>query len=366
MSILKKYARLLVDYCLEIKPGEKLYVRANTIAEPLVREVFRYATSQGAIVETDLSFQGKNRIFYEEVQNDEQLSHIPALLKKATEEYDAYLVIRAPFNLREDQNNDKSKERKRKEATKALHKTYFSRTATRELKRCLCQYPTIASAQEAGMSLEEYENFVFNACHLYADNPEAEWLKVRAHQQKIVDFLNTKSDIRYKCNGTDISFSVKDRIWINSDGQNNMPSGEVFTGPIENSVNGKVHFTYPSVFQGHEVEDIILNVENGEVKSWEAKKGKDLLDEIFKIDGSRFFGEVAIGTNYNIQRATKNILFDEKIGGTIHMAVGQSYIQTGGKNQSSIHWDMITDMKDGGEIYADGEKVYENGKFIIF
>ncbi len=366
MNILKKYAHLLVDYCLEIKSGEKLYVKSNTIAEPLVREVYRYAMEKGAIVETDLSFQGKNRIFYEMAHTDQQLGHVSPLVDKATNEYDAYLVIRAPFNLRSDHNVDKEKLRQRKESTQWLNEKYFSRTATRSLKRCLCQYPTIASAQEAGMSLEEYEHFVYNACHLYDDNPEEAWLKVRAHQQKIVDFLDQKSTIRYQNKKTDISFSVKDRIWINSDGQNNMPSGEVYSGPVENSVNGIVHFNYPSVFQGHEVEDIVLTVKDGEVISWEAKKGKDLLDEIFKIEGARYFGEVAIGTNYNIQRATKNILFDEKIGGTIHMAIGQSYPQTGAKNKSSIHWDMITDMKDGGVIYADGEKVYENGKFIVF
>lgn len=145
-----------------------------------------------------------------------------------------------------------------------------------------------------------------------------------------------------------------------------MPSGEVFTGPIENSVNGVVHFNYPSIYMSKEVQDITLWVEYGEVVQWDARIGKDVLDKVFDVEGARFFGEVAIGTNYNIQRPTKNILFDEKIGGTIHMAVGQSYLFTGGKNESTVHWDMITDMKDGGKIYADDELIYENGEFIIF
>lgn len=365
MTILEKYADLLVNYCLELKKGERLYITTTTLAEPLVREVYRMALRVGALVEVDMSFREKNRIFMSEA-DDDQLQYVSPFYKQAIESFDAYLVIRAPYNLREDQNINPEKQKTRSASTKSLMTTYFERTADRSLKRSLCQYPTQASAQEAGMSLEEYEHFVYNACHLYDDHPSTEWLKVREHQQKIVDYLNKVDKINYKCKNTDIHFSVKDRIWINSDGQNNMPSGEVFTGPIEDSVNGKVHFNYPSIYMGHEVEDIILEVKNGEVISWQAKKGQELLDKIFQIAGSRFFGEVAIGTNYNIQQATKNILFDEKIGGTIHMAIGQSYIQTGGKNNSAIHWDMITDMKDGGQIFADGKLIYENGKFLIF
>ncbi|MGB5031265.1 MAG: aminopeptidase, partial [Saprospiraceae bacterium] len=216
-----------------------------------------------------------------------------------------------------------------------------------------------------GMSLEEYEMFVYGACHLFAENPADAWLKVRAQQQHIVDYLNRCDLILYKNSTSDISFNVKNRIWINSDGRSNMPSGEVFTGPIENSVNGYIYFNFPTVYMGHEVEGVTLFVENGYVTKWDAEKGKDFLDEIFKIDGSRYFGEVAVGTNYNIQRTTKNILFDEKIGGSVHMAVGQSYKQTGGQNTSPIHWDLITDMKNGGEIFADGQLIYKDGMFII-
>ncbi len=365
MNVLKKYAHLLVNYCLELQQGERVYIKSTTLAEPLIREVYRAALQVGAHPVVDLSFREKGRIFMNE-SDEHQLHYISPLYREAMEQFEAYLVIRAPYNLREDQNVDSAKQKIRKESTKDLINTYFKRTANKSLKRSLCQYPTQASAQEAGMSLEEYEHFVYNACHLFSENPEAEWLKVRKHQQQIVDYLNNVDQIRYQCNKTDITFSVKDRTWINSDGQNNMPSGEVFSGPVEDSVNGTVHFNYPSVYMGHEVEDIVLEVKDGVVQSWSAKKGEELLDKIFEIEGARQFGEVAIGTNYNIQTATKNILFDEKIGGTIHMAIGQSYIQTGGKNQSAIHWDMITDMKDGGRIYADDRLIYENGSFIIF
>lgn len=365
MDILVKYAKLLVNYCLEIKKGERLYITSTTLAEPLVREVYRETLSKGAHVEMDLAFRGMSRIFYEHAEGD-QLEHIPILKQEAMNNFDAYLAIRAPFNLKEDQSINPTKRAKRSAALKSLSQAYFNRTATKELKRSLCQYPTQASAQEADMSLEEYQHFVFNACNLYDDDPQQAWLDRRASQQKIVDYLNKADKIRYIGEGTDISFSVKNRIWINSDGQTNMPSGEVFTGPIEDSVNGVVHFSYPAIFMGKEVQGITLHVKDGKVEKWSANRGEDILDEVFKIEGARYFGEVAIGTNYNIQRATKNILFDEKIGGTIHMAVGQSYKQTGAKNMSSIHWDMIANMKNGGQIFADDEKIYENGEFIIF
>jgi aminopeptidase len=363
-EMLAKYANLLVRYCLEIKEGDRLFVSSTTLAEPLVREVWRAALQAGATVEVDLAFREKSRILYEEA-NEAQLRHVSPLYQLAMEEFDAYLNIMAPFNLREEQNIDQAKSSIRKEALKGVSKIYFERTATRSLKRNLCQYPTLANAQEAGMSLEEYEKFVFGACRLYEADPAEAWLQVRRSQQHIVDFLNKKETVRYKGEGIDITFSTKGRKWINSDGQTNMPSGEVYTSPVENAVDGQIHFTYPVVYAGHEVEGITLWVKNGEVEKWEAKRGKDLLDNVFQLPGARRFGEAAIGTNYKIDRFSKNILFDEKIGGTVHMAIGQSYLQTGGKNESSIHWDMIADMKNGGEIFADGEKIYDSGKFLI-
>lgn len=364
-NILSKYAHLLVNYCVEIKKGDKLYIQSTTLAEPLIREVYRAAVRAGAhLVEVNLDFREKGRIFLAEADED-QLKQVSPFYKTAMETFDAYLYIRAPFNLREEQNVDSKKVGIKKAAHAPISKTYFKRTGTRELRRNLCQYPTQAAAQNAGMSLEEYEIFVYNACNLYQDDPIAAWLDVRKKQQAITDLLNTKESIQYKGDGIDIKFSTKGRTWINSDGQTNMPSGEVYTSPVENSVNGVVHFSFPAIYMGHEVEDVTLWVKDGLIEKWEAKRGKDFLDKIFAMKGTRHFGEAAIGTNYNIKQLTKNILFDEKIGGTIHMAIGQSYMQCGGKNESPIHWDMITGMTNGGAIYADDEKVYENGKFCF-
>ncbi|MEM9821087.1 MAG: aminopeptidase [Bacteroidota bacterium] len=362
--ILEKYAKLLVNYCLEIQEGDKLYIKSSTLAEPLVREVYREAIRAGAHAEVNLEFREKGRIFLEEAQ-EKQLAYASPFYRQAMEEFDAYVYIRAPFNLLENQNVDAKKVNIHKKANAAINKTYFQRTATRDLKRNLCQYPTLAAAQNAGLSLEEYEKFVYTACNLHQADPIQSWLDVRQFQQQIVDVLNKRSSIRYRGEGIDIAFSTEGRTWINSDGQTNMPSGEVYTSPVENSVNGVVNFSFPAVYMGHEVEDVTLWVKDGVVEKWEAQRGQAFLDRIFQIEGARQFGEAAIGTNYNINQFTKNILFDEKIGGTIHMAIGQSYLQCGGKNQSSIHWDMIGNMMNGGEIYADDEKIYESGKFLF-
>jgi aminopeptidase len=363
LNILEKYADLLTRYCLDIQSGDALYISTTILAEPLVKEVYGKCIQLGAKVHINFDFSEKHKIFMDNA-NDEQLSEVDDIKLKIMSEYDAFLAIRAPYNLRENNNVSPEKSKKWSEANAEINKIYFSRTADGSLKRSLCQFPTQASAQEAGMSLEEYKNFVFNACNLFEEDPVASWLNVRKNQQRIVDYLNSSESIVYKNDKTEISFNVKGRTWINSDGRTNMPSGEVFTGPIEDSVNGIVHFDYPSIYRGKEAKNITLQVENGEIINWKAEVGQDLLDEIMDIEGARFFGEVAIGTNYSIKQATKNILFDEKIGGTIHMAIGQSYIQTGGKNKSTIHWDMIADMKQG-SIIADDQVIYKNGKFII-
>jgi len=361
--IMKKYADLLLHYCLQVKEGQRLFVSSTTLAQPLLLEIHRAAVRANVSVEYDLGFGGKSKAFWEEAQGS-ILDMEPSFQTYAMEHFDAYLAVRAPFDLYEDVKATPEQKKRRAKAGERANQFYFSRTADKSLVRSLCQFPTPASAEAANMTLKEYADFVFNACRLDEDDPVAAWLQVRENQQGVVDFLNTTDQIRYKNEKTDIRFSVKGRTWINSDGRANMPSGEVFTGPIEDSVHGIVHFDFPSVYSGHDVQGITLEVKDGKVEKWEAEIGQKILDQVFAIEGSRYFGEVAIGTNYRIQRSTRNILFDEKIGGSIHMAVGQSYLQTGGKNQSTVHWDMISNMKNGGEIWADGELIYKNGFFL--
>jgi aminopeptidase len=364
-GILHKYADLLLHYCLQVKEGQRLFVSSSFLAEPLLLAIHREATRSGVAVDYDLAFRDKMSVYWEEAK-DAALDLEPGFYQYAMENFDGYLAIRAPYNLHEDSLATPEQKKRRAAAGSKANQAYFTRTADGSLARNLCQYPTLAAAEMAGMSIDEYASFVFNACRLNEADPVEAWLNVRKSQQGVVDMLNACDEIRYKNEKSDIRFSVKGRTWINSDGRANMPSGEVFTGPVEDSVEGVVHFDYPSVYGGHDVKGITLTVEKGQIVKWEAEEGKAMLDQVFSIDGAKYFGEVAIGTNYKIQRPTRNILFDEKIGGSIHMAVGQSYLQSGGKNQSTVHWDMISDMRKGGEILADGVVIYRDGYFLDF
>lgn len=363
VTILRKYAQLIVHYSLYLKKGEKVFINTTTLAEPLLKYLHEEITKVGAHANYFIAFEGQETSFLENASND-QLAYTDPFKLKAMQEYDAYLGIAAPYNLFETDHISNNKLKIYKAAGHPINKVYNDRLGV-NFKRTSCLYPNQAHADLAEMSLEEYEQFVFNAMHLFDENPEAEWNKLSVFQQRIVDILNTKKHFQYKSPDIDIQFSTEGRIWENSDGKNNMPSGEVFTSPIEESVNGHIRFSYPAYYQGKTVEDVQLVVKNGKVVGYSAKSGQDYLDEIFAIDGARYFGEVAIATNKQIQRHTKNILFDEKIGGTIHMAIGQSYYKCGGKNTSTVHWDMIANMKKGGEIIADGEVIYRNGEFII-
>ncbi len=359
---LEKYAHLLVNYCVSLRPGERLFVSSTTLAEPLITEIYREALRAGGHCEFSLSTRGQAEALREHGR-EAQFAYVPTLYSKAINEFEAYINVMAPFDLRQP---DAAPELKaaRRAAMQPLHTTYFARTADRRLKRSMCIYPTPALAAEAGMAEEEYARFVFHACKLDQQEPRAAWLGVRERQQAVVDHLNACSTFRYVNDRSDISFTTKGRTWINSDGQTNMPSGEVYTSPEEHSVNGHIHFDYPAIRNGEEVRGVTLEVRDGEIQSWRAESGQKTLDETFEIAGTRRFGEAAIGTNYDIDRFSKQILFDEKIGGTVHMAIGQSYAQAGGKNESAVHWDMIANMRDGGRVYADGELIYTNGSFV--
>jgi len=362
--ILTKYAHLLCDYCVSLKRGDKLYIRSTTLAEPLVREVYRVALQMGALPEVQLDFQGQDRLLMEN-GGEEQIKYVPILHEKAMESFDAYIFIKAPFNIREGQHPDSTKRSWRQEAMRSSQQNYFRRAATLDLKRTFCVYPTLAGAQEAGMSMDDYELFVYNACFLMEDDPKGSWLELKDRQQQIVDILNDCSHFRYKGNDFDISFSASGRKWINSHGTTNMPSGEVYTSPVEDSVNGEIHFTYPIIYAGEEIQGVTLWVKDGLISKWTAERGASVLDSVMEIPGARHFGEAAIGTNQRINRFTRNILFDEKIGGTVHMAIGQSYPQAGGKNESAVHLDMIAKMDNGGQIFADNQLIYENGIFLF-
>jgi aminopeptidase len=227
-------------------------------------------------------------------------------------------------------------------------------------------YPTNAFAQDAEMSLSEYEDFVYGACMPTLDDPVGYWKGFSAWQQKIVDWLKGKEHVRIVSPNTELELSIAGRQFANSDGRHNMPSGEVFTGPVEDSVEGHVTFSYPAIHRGREVTGVELWFEAGEVVKARAQKNEEFLIKTLDTDeGSRYVGEFAIGTNEGINRFTGQILFDEKINGSFHMAMGAGYPETGSKNESAIHWDMICDLREAGRIWVDDVLLYENGKFVI-
>jgi aminopeptidase len=241
----------------------------------------------------------------------------------------------------------------------------MQRAAAGQLTWCGTLFPTQAHAQDAEMSLTDYEDFVYSAGHLDEDDPVAAWRAVSAHQQRLVDLLGQKRQLRIVAPDTDLTIGVAGRTWINADGAKNFPDGEVFTGPVEDSAEGHITFSFPAVHMGREVEGIRLEFEQGKVVKATARKGEDLLTSLLDMDaGARYLGEFAFGTNADIRRYTRNTLFDEKIGGTIHLAVGASYPDTGGRNQSGLHWDIVRDLRQGGRVYADGELIYQDGQFL--
>lgn len=358
-----KYAQLLTNYCLEVQKGDRVLIKSTYLSEKLLLEMAKEVSKSGGHPVLDITVQDFDNavLSYSDLS---QLEWVNPMTKHWNEHFECYINIRAPFLHKDTIDVDIAKRQAFNDAYKEVRDIYSHRTGNRTLRRSLCQFPNEAGATEAGMTLEEYEKFVFTSCNLYEEDPIAAWRNFGKNQQKVVDYLNAKTKIQYKGSHMDLTFSTEGRLWINSDGKTNMPSGEVYTAPVDNSMNGWIKYSLPSIYMGEEVPDVELNIKDGYVESWNASANKEFLDKIFSMPGARRFGEAAVGTNYNIKTPTKNILFDEKIGGTVHLAIGDAYKQCHGVNVSAVHWDMITDMTNG-EIYADGELCYKNGRFII-
>jgi aminopeptidase len=340
-------------------------IRGTPEAAPLLLAIHNETVKAGGNPSVMLELPGAAEAFFR-LASDEQLANIPLIYKLVIEEFDALIAIRSEPNTRELSSIPPARQRIQQKAMTPVFKTYMERGASGELKWCGAQYPTNSYAQEADMSLYDYENFVYSACFCDQEDPVARWNEIHEMQQRIIDWLAGKNEVRVSGPNADLTLSIAGRTFANSDGHHNMPSGEIFTGPVEDSAEGWVRFTYPAVTGGREVEGIELWFEEGRVVKATAKKNEEYLLEMLETDpGARYLGEFAIGTNDGIQRFTKNILFDEKIGGSFHMAVGAGYPETGSKNESAIHWDMICDMRDGGEIHVDGELLYRSGEFVV-
>ncbi|MHC1604638.1 MAG: aminopeptidase [Candidatus Methanofastidiosia archaeon] len=362
---LQKMAKLFVNYSTKVKEGDNVMIGGNIVSKNLLMEVYREVIKAGGIPFLIPHFGNENYIFYK-YASDAQLDVISPFIKFLVENIDVSIQVLAETNPKAMSNINPQKISRHAKAETKISEIFMKRQATGELRWILGPFPTDSMAQEASMSLEEYSEFVYRSCLLDKEDPVSEWIKFSQKYQGVCDYLDKKSELRIIGKDTDLYLNIKGRKWINEDGQNNMPSGEVFTGPVEDSAEGTIRFTYPAIFEGNEVEDVKLVFKRGKVVEADATKGEALLRKMLKTDnGSNYLGEAAIGTNSGITKFTKNMLFDEKMGGTMHLALGAGYPETGSKNVSSIHWDMLKDMKDGGKIYADGELFYENGSFLL-
>ena len=361
----EKLAEVLVSYSTAVQPGDRVIITGETPAEPLLKAVYVKVLQAGGHPLILPSLPGAEELLYQNA-SDEQLEYIDPPVKLITETYDVRISVRGTANTKALSNVDPSKMVLRSQAQTDLMKTFMKRSATGALRWVGTLFPTNAYAQDAEMSLNDYEDFVYGACMPNLDDPVGYWQEFSAWQQKIIDWLEGKEHVHIVGPDTDLELSVAGRTFINSDGKNNMPSGEVFTGPVEDSVEGHVTFSYPAIHQGREVTGVQLWLEKGKVTRATAQKNEEFLLKTLDTDaGSRYLGEFAIGTNEGITRFTSQILFDEKINGSFHVALGAGYPETGSQNESAIHWDMICDLREGGQIWVDGELLYEDGRFAI-
>lgn len=359
-----KLAKVLIHYSLDIKPGQKMRLVTHPVAHELTLAAYEEAVKAGAHVYVDQPIEELSEIFYK-YATDDQLDFVSPVSKLLIETYDANLVLDASFNRRVLSGVNPEKMARNAKARSELSKIFMDRSARGELRWCLTVFPNNANAQDADMSLSDYTEFVFGAGMLNEDDPIAYWREEGQRQNKLVEWLKGRDKAVLKGSNIDMTLSIKERVFMPADGKYNFPDGEIFTGPVESSANGWVRFKYPAIFNGQEVADIELWFENGKVVKETATKNQELLTATLNTDeGARYLGEWGIGTNYGITRFTKDMLFDEKIGGTIHFAVGASYPETGGKNESAVHWDMLCDMTES-EVTVDGDIFYKDGKPVI-
>lgn len=361
----EKLASILVNYCTAVKPGDMVVVYGDVAGLPLIEATVEHVYQAGGNPILLISSDAINESMYR-YANTAQLEWVSPLETLIRTQADVTIAIIATPNTHSGSGYDIEKQRIRQKSRTELAEIFRNRAAEGLVRWTLTQFPCEAYAQDADMSLREYEDFVYGATFADKEDPVAEWLRIHDEQQRLVDWLKGKKHVQVKGPNVDLTLSIEDRIFLNSDGKRNMPSGEIFTGPVEDSANGWVHFTYPAIRGGREVEGVELEFKDGKVVKARAKKNEEYLISQLDADaGARFLGEFAIGTNYGITKFTKSILFDEKIGGSFHMAVGSSYPETGGKNKSVVHWDFICDMRDNSEIVVDGELFYKNGQFVV-
>jgi len=358
-------ASILVQYSTKVKRGDVCSIAASSAAEPLVQAIYEEVLRAGGLPIMQLQTSGAQAAFYE-LASEEQLDWVPPTMEWTVENADVHISVMASLNTRELSNADPKKQARHQKARKTIMETSMRRAAEDSYRWALTLFPTHAYASEAGMSLPAYEDFYYAACLAIDGDPVTAWHRQSEQVRRLTEWIQGREEVRIKAEGTDITLGVAGRNWIPCVGEHNMPDGEFFTGPVEDAVNGKICFSFPASYGGRTVSGVCLTFENGKVVEASADQGEDFLMEMLDTDaGARRLGELGIGTNFGISTGTKEILLDEKIGGTVHMAVGMSYPESGGTNNSAVHWDMVCDLRRGGSITVDGEELQRDGRFLV-
>lgn len=363
---LTKWADVLVNYSTGVKAGDTVVILGGVAAAELMREVGRAVLQNGGHpiyaptlpeVQSDLL----------ELGNDEQIDFISPIEQFARTEADVAITIMAATNTRQRSTIDPARQSRLVKSRAGLRQASFDRAARGEYRWALTLFPTPAHAQDADLSTDEFAELIYAACKLNDTDPTAAWRDLSRRQAQLIDALHGRREVRIIGPETDLRLEIAGRSWVNSDGKRNFPSGEIFTGPVEDSAEGTIRFTYPVVTDGREITDVRLRFAGGLVVEASAARNEDYLHRILDTDvGSRRLGEFAFGTNYDISRFTKNILLDEKIGGTVHLALGAGYPDTGSRNQSAVHWDLICDLRQGGTVEVDGEVFLADGQYAVW
>jgi aminopeptidase len=361
----EKLADILVDYSVDVKENEKVVIRGPYVAEPLILAIYERCLQRGAHVMIRPTMPHSEPLFFKYAQ-DHQLEYIWETDKWLSENLDITFAILAPENTRQMTNVDGARQQQWSQARTELMQRSMQRTADGDYRWNLTLFPTEALAMDAEMSLGDFEDLYYGACLVDAADPVAEWRKVAERHDRLIEWMKGRNEVHIEGEGTDLILEVGGRTFVPANGDHNFPDGEIFTGPQEDKTRGVVSFTYPAIYGGRSVEGIKLHFEKGKIVEAAADRNEDFLVKTLDTDpGARILGELGIGTNYGIPGFTGEILLDEKIGGTIHLAVGASYPETGGVNESAVHWDMVCDLRRGGRITVDGDVLMEDGKLLV-
>src|SRR3954451_2790345 len=358
-------AQILVRYSTSVKKGDVCSIAGSTAAEPLVQAIYEGKLRAGGLPIMQLQPTGAQAAFFE-LASEAQLDWVPPTTEWAVQNADVHISVMASLNTRELSQIDPKRQSRAQKARKTIMETSMRRAAEESYRWSLTLFPTHAYASEAGMSLPAYEDFYYAACLALDGDPVNAWERQSEQTRRLTEWIQGREEVRIQAEGTGMKLGIAGPKWVLCVGEHNMPDGEFFTGPVEDSVNGEVSFSFPATDGGRAGSGVKFRFKDGRIEDATAERGEELRLEMLETDeGARRLGELGIGTNYGIATGTKEILLDEKIGGTVHMAIGASYPESGGKNDSAVHWDMVLDLRRGGSIVVDGHELQRDGKFVV-